>query len=63
MLCQYLNDVMPREKALVAFWGDDNYFTTRSMAVYMTKLRKYLKEDQKVSIENVHSSGYSLIVD
>lgn len=63
MLCQYLNDVMPREKALVALWGDDNYFTTRSMDVYITKLRKYLKEDQKVNIENVHSSGYSLIVE
>ncbi len=62
LLCQNLNDVTPREKALVEIWGEDNYFTTRSMDVYITKLRKYLKEDPRVSIENVHSSGYALRV-
>jgi DNA-binding response OmpR family regulator len=60
ILCQYKNDVMPREKALTKIWGEDNYFTTRSMDVYITKLRKYLKHDPSISIENVHSSGYSL---
>ncbi|MDX2360591.1 MAG: response regulator transcription factor [Crocinitomicaceae bacterium] len=60
LLCQHLNDVMPREKALVEIWGEDNYFTTRSMDVYITKLRKYLGEDPTVRIENVHSSGYGL---
>lgn len=62
ILCQHINDVMPREKALKEIWGEDSYFTTRSMDVYITKLRKYLKEDSSVSIENVHSSGYSLVV-
>ncbi|MCB0479426.1 MAG: response regulator transcription factor [Crocinitomicaceae bacterium] len=62
LLCQYLNDVMPREKALTEIWGEDNYFTTRSMDVYITKLRKYLSEDEQVIIENVHSSGYALRV-
>ena len=62
LLCQHINDVLPREKALVEIWGEDNYFTTRSMDVYITKLRKYLKEDARIEIENVHSSGYRMIV-
>ncbi len=60
LLCQYMNDVMPRETALHSIWKEDNYFTTRSMDVYITKLRKYLKHDPAVRIENVHSSGYGL---
>lgn len=62
MLCRHLNDVTPREKALVEIWKEDNYFTTRSMDVYIAKLRKYLKDDAAVKIENVHSSGYGLYV-
>ena len=62
LLCQYMNDVMPREKALQEIWNEDNYFTTRSMDVYITKLRKYLRKDGAVHIENVHSSGYGLYV-
>ncbi|PHR43411.1 MAG: DNA-binding response regulator [Fluviicola sp.] len=63
LLCQHFDDVLPREKALLEIWKEDNYFTTRSMDVYITKLRKYLKQDKSVSIENVHSSGYRLYVD
>lgn len=62
LLCQFKNDVMPREIALKEIWKEDNYFTTRSMDVYITKLRKYLRSDERICIENVHSSGYSLIV-
>lgn len=62
LLCQYPNDVVPREKALRMIWQEDSYFTTRSMDVYITKLRKYLSKDQRVYIENVHSSGYGLFV-
>lgn len=62
LLCQYMNQVLPREKALTTIWGEDSYFTTRSMDVYVTKLRKYLKEDQNIVIENVHSVGYALNV-
>jgi DNA-binding response OmpR family regulator len=62
LLCQHLEDVMPREKALRQIWDEDNYFTTRSMDVYITKLRKYLQLDAQVEIENVHSSGYKLYV-
>lgn len=63
LLCMHMNGVMPREKALKSIWQEDNYFTTRSMDVYIAKLRKYLKEDITVRIENVHSKGYGLFVD
>lgn len=62
LLCKHINGVMPREKALREIWQEDNYFTTRSMDVYITKLRKYLSKDAQVYIENVHSSGYGLFV-
>ncbi len=62
ILSQHINDVTPREKALVEIWKEDTYFTRRSMDVYIAKLRKYLKEDPSVAIENVHSSGYGLYV-
>lgn len=62
LLCEYMNSVMPREIALKEIWKEENYFTTRSMDVYITKLRKYLKSDQHIHIDNVHSSGYSLSV-
>ncbi len=60
MLSQYLNRVMPREKALNEIWGENNYFTTRSMDVYITKLRKYLRADPRIEIVNIHGSGYLL---
>ncbi len=60
MLCLDMNKVMPREKALKTIWGENNYFTTRSMDVYITKLRKYLKEEPKIEIVNIHGSGYLL---
>lgn len=61
LLCAHMNKVLPREMALREIWQEDSYFTTRSMDVYITKLRKYLKPDPGIRIENVHSSGYSLI--
>lgn len=62
MLCIHINDIMPREKALKAIWGDDNYFTGRSMDVFITKLRKYLKDDSRVDILNIHGKGFRLQV-
>ena len=56
------NDLMPRELALNKIWRDDNYFTSRSMDVYIAKLRKYLKADQNVEITNVHGEGFRLVV-
>ncbi|MCC9166783.1 response regulator transcription factor [Pontibacter harenae] len=62
MLCQHLNDVLPREIALQRIWHEDNYFTARSMDVYIAKLRKYLKEDPSVEIINIHGQGYRLCI-
>ncbi|HHC80213.1 MAG TPA: response regulator transcription factor [Flavobacteriia bacterium] len=62
MLVLHVNDLMPRELALTKIWRDDNYFTSRSMDVYIAKLRKYLKEDPNVEIVNIHGEGFRLIV-
>lgn len=60
MLFEYANRVMPRSEALLKIWKNDDYFTTRSMDVYVAKLRKKLSKDPKISIENVHGTGYIL---
>ncbi|MEX0813054.1 MAG: response regulator transcription factor [Chitinophagales bacterium] len=62
LLCLNVNKVLEREIALKLIWGNDNYFTGRSMDVFITKLRKYLKKDSKVEIVNVHGTGYKLMV-
>ncbi|GHE40817.1 response regulator transcription factor [Sphingobacterium griseoflavum] len=62
LLCLNKNDVLTREEALVKIWHDDNYFTGRSMDVFLSKLRKYLREDPNVEIVNVHGKGYKLLV-
>ena len=62
MLCAHANDVLLRELALKSIWVDDNYFNARSMDVYITKLRKHLKADPTLEINNVHGRGYKLIV-
>lgn len=61
MLILYKNDLMPRELALTKIWRDDNYFTSRSMDVYIAKLRKYLKNDETVEIINIHGEGFRLV--
>jgi DNA-binding response OmpR family regulator len=63
LLCNNMNEVLERNFALKAIWIDDNYFNARSMDVYITKLRKYLKDDPRVQIINVHGKGYKLVVD
>ena len=62
MLALHENDLMPRELALTKIWRDDNYFTSRSMDVYIAKLRKYLKPDPDVEILNIHGEGFRLVV-
>ncbi len=56
------NQVLSRQEALKAIWGDDSYFNARSMDVYITKLRKFFKEDDQISILNVHGTGFKLLV-
>lgn len=62
LLCLNKNQLLRREVALKTIWGQDNYFMGRSMDVYITKLRKYLKGDDKISIINVHGTGFKLEV-
>lgn len=61
MLCTHMNDVLERDLALKTIWIDDNYFNARSMDVYITKLRKHLKDDDQIEIINIHGRGYKLI--
>lgn len=60
LLCQNKNEVLKRETALKIIWGNDDYFLGRSMDVFITKLRKYLKDDPSVKITNVHGVGFML---
>jgi DNA-binding response OmpR family regulator len=61
LLCKNKNDILERNFALKAVWGDDNYFNGRSMDVYIAKLRKYLKEETNIQIINVHGKGFKLL--
>ena len=62
LLCLYRNKLLSRETAMKSIWGDDDYFIGRSMDVFISKLRKYLKDDPKISITNVHGTGFKLEV-
>ena len=61
LLCRHGNEILERNFALKTIWIDDNYFNARSMDVYITRLRKYLKKDPSVKILNIHGKGYKLI--
>jgi len=62
LLCVHANEMLQRDFALKAIWTDDNYFNARSMDVYITKLRKHLKEDESIEIINIHGKGYKLVI-
>jgi DNA-binding response OmpR family regulator len=62
LLVLHLNDLLPREVALNKIWRDDSYFTSRSMDVYIAKLRKYLSRDSNIEIVNIHGEGFRLLV-
>lgn len=61
LFCLHKNDVLPRSVALTKIWGEDNYFTARSMDVFVTKLRKYLSKDENLEIINIHGNGFRLL--
>lgn len=61
-LAKYANQPVKREDMLVKIWKDDSYFAGRSMDVYITKLRKYLKDDPNLEIQNVHGVGFKLMI-
>jgi DNA-binding response OmpR family regulator len=61
LLAMNLNEVLDRSYALKEIWNDDSYFNARSMDVYITKLRKFLKQDSTVELINVHGIGFKLV--
>ena len=62
LFCIHKNEVLARSKALTEIWDEDNYFTARSMDVFVTKLRKYLQRDDNLEIVNIHGNGFRLLV-
>ncbi len=60
LFCFRMNDVLQRSEALTKIWEDDNYFTARSMDVFITKIRKYLSKDENIEIENIHGNGFRM---
>lgn len=62
LLCIHENDLLPRSKALKLIWGEDTYFNGRSMDVFITKLRKYLKKDPNIEIVSLHGKGIRLMI-
>ncbi|MFT6209448.1 MAG: DNA-binding response OmpR family regulator [Bacteroidia bacterium] len=63
LFCQNENETVKRELILSTVWGTTDYFTGRSLDVFISKLRKYLKADESIKIENVHGVGFRLRVD
>jgi DNA-binding response OmpR family regulator len=63
LLCINQNNLLDRNDALNEVWSDDNYFNARSMDVYITKLRKLLKQDERIQIINIHGRGFKLLID
>jgi len=61
-LCENMNDIASREQILKNIWGNDDYFSGRSMDVFISKIRKYLAEDDKIQIINIHGVGFKLEV-
>lgn len=62
LLCQHIGQIVGRSHALKMIWGDDTYFNARSMDVYITKLRKHLKDDPSIQIVNLHGEGFKILV-
>jgi DNA-binding response OmpR family regulator len=62
ILCKFKDQVVPRDVVLNAVWGQDDYFVGRSLDVFITKLRKYFKEDEQIKISNIHGIGFKLEV-
>ena len=61
-LVKHKNETLPRDKILIAIWGDDDYFKGRSLDVFITRLRKYLVQDPSIKLSNVHGVGFRLEV-
>ena len=58
LLCEYKGRLLPRQKVLKSLWNNNDYFTRRSMDVFISRLRKYLSKDENIQIKNVYGSGF-----
>lgn len=63
LLCQNINQVTERKDILIEAWGDDSFYNSRNLDVYITKLRGYLSDDPKVKIVTLKGVGYQFLVD
>ncbi len=63
MLCRHVNHTLSRADALREIWGTEDYFNSRSMDVFISKLRRYLKSDDRIEIINIHGKGFKLVID
>jgi DNA-binding response OmpR family regulator len=61
LFCQNKNSIVKRDDLLMKVWGEDHYFASRSLDVFISRIRKYLSQDQSLSIENIHNVGYKLV--
>jgi two-component system, OmpR family, response regulator len=62
LLAEHINDLLPRDLAVKKVWGSQTYFNSRSLDVYIAKLRKLLREDERIEIVNIHGNGFKLVV-
>lgn len=62
MMCSATSGILSRKTALLKIWGNEDYFTTRSMDVFMARLRKYLKKDPSIEIINIHGNGFRMTI-
>lgn len=62
LFCEFANNLLPRKFALISIWNSDSYFNNRTMNVYVSRLRRHLKEDPDISIQCVHGKGYMMLV-
>jgi DNA-binding response OmpR family regulator len=62
LLCLHMNQTLERNQALKKIWGEESYFSGRSMDVFISRLRKYLKDDPRIEIMGIHGKGFRLIV-
>lgn len=63
LLCEHKNQVVKRFFILETIWGKDDYFLGRSLDVFISRLRKYLKDDERIKVENIHGVGFKFRVD
>lgn len=63
LFCEHANHVLSKDSLLLSVWGDNSFFNSRSLDVFVSRLRKYLKEDPRIELVNIRGVGYKLLID